>query len=683
MIRPTARVSSFLLFSPSSVIANSALASLFALTSTSDLCESVLSWDMEFTCMPPATVTYGKKGLLRSLGSRRRQRYLAESVSRRKSSSNTPRRTSRKRTIREPTSIEEMASRLLDDSTLPLQARREDSSPNKRRATTPSISFPIGSEPAISPLELPSPLEQPPPPAESHTRQLRVGKHSPKRPRGTPRRAATARTPRDAPQKRKERGLQRSLGPTRTLSLDPFKFHPTDNLKATEPTPLATIDGNVRRRLTKDQKNAVGPEEPVEPNSPEDINQKLHAMLAATDALKPSPPQRANSSASKLTRMVPSKVFAKVSNAWDRLHAKSSPQETGTPVKVPHSGQDYDKSDRLESGLTSSPSSMSPISTIEIRLNEGDNLNKRKVQRIVGGQVSRKPVADDGKSLRSGKSLDDPFSEGRGWRTPTSFESRLKKGVDNDQSVIPPLPRNPFESEKEFDDNIKDRILSSTPVGSSTPRIRVERVSISSSDQSPTLQAPKLLPKQTLRLAGTSLNHGQREFEGMHHPKITRPDSGKRTLVESVNEARKAWEKAVGGTDAFGPKRVKKHPSPSKEALESLEMAFRKYTDLKVSGASMDDLDELATSFMSTSPSMKPYEKKRRSWNRLSISNMDDVAGLPFGKTHRRRGSSPSMMPLSRVQLSSENPPKLHRDIRLAPPYRPPGFSPHDVDELQ
>ncbi|KAH7266430.1 hypothetical protein B0J15DRAFT_580422, partial [Fusarium solani] len=602
--------------------------------------------------MPSTTVTYGKKGLLRSLGSRRRQRYLAESV-------NTPRRTSRKRTIGEPQSIEEMASRLLDDSTLPLQARGEDSSPNKRRATTPNVSFPVGSEPAISPLELPSPLEQPPPPAESHTRQLRVGKHSPKRLRETPRRAATARTPRDALQKRKERGLQRSLGPTRTLSLDPFRFHPTDNLKAPVSAPLSTVDGNVRRRLMKDQKNAVVPEEPAEPNSPDDINQKLHAMLAATDALKPSPPRRANSSASKLTRMVPAKVFAKVSNAWDRLHAKSSPQETGTPEKVSHSGQDNDKSGRLERGLTSSPSNMSPISTIEIRLNEGDNLNKRKVQRIVGGQVSRKPVADDGKSLRSGKSLDDPFSEGGGWRTPTSFESRLKKGVNNDQSAIPPLPHNPFESEKEFDDSIKDRILSTTPVGSSTPRIRVERVSTSSSDQSPTLQAPKLIQKQTsLRPAGT-------------------------TLVESVNEARKGWEKAMGGTDAFGSKRVKKHPSPSKEALESLEMAFRKYTDLKVSGAGIDDLDELATSFMSTSPSMKPYEKKRRSWNRLSISNIDDVAGLPLGKTHRRRGSSPSMMPLARVQLVSENPLKLRRDIRLAPPYRPSGFSPHDVDELQ
>ncbi|KAI8672585.1 hypothetical protein NCS56_00721800 [Fusarium sp. Ph1] len=658
--------------------------------------------------MPSTTVTYGKKGLLRSLGSRRRQRYLGESVSRRNSSkvlaiclaeqklthkdspissaaasSNTPRRTSRKRTIGEPKSIEEMASRLLDDSTLPLQARGEDSSPNKRRATTPSVSFPVGSEPAISPLELPSPLEQPPPPAESHTRQLRVGKHSPKRLRETPRRAATARTPRDALQKRKERGSQRSLGPTRTLSLDPFKFHPTDNLKAPASTPLSTVDGNVRRRLTKDQKNKVVPEGLAEPNSPDDINQKLHAMLAATDALKPSPPRRANSSASKLTRMVPAKVFAKVSNAWDRLHAKSSPQETGTPGKVSHSGQDYDKSDRLESGLTSSPSNMSPISTIEIRLNEGDNLNKRKVQRIVGGQVSRKPVADDGKSLRSGKSLDDPFSEGGGWRTPTSFESRLKKGADNDQSAIPPLPHNPFESEKEFDDNIKDRILSTTPVGSSTPRIRVERVSASSSDQSPTLQAPKLIQKQTsLRPAGTSLSHGQRELVGTHHSKLTRPDSGKRTLVESVNEARKGWEKAMG-TDAFGSKRVKKHPSPSKEALESLEMAFRKYTDLKVSGASIDDLDELATSFMSTSPSMKPYEKKRRSWNSLTISNIDDVAGLPLGKTHRRRGSSPSMMPLTRVQLESENQLKLHRDIRLAPPYRPPGLSPHDVDELR
>ncbi|KAM0429379.1 hypothetical protein ACHAPT_006597 [Fusarium lateritium] len=423
------------------------------------------------------------------------------------------------------------------------------------------------------------------------------------------------------------------------------------------------------------------PDEPAEPSSPDEINQKLYAMLAATDALKPSPPRRANTSASKLTRMVPSKVFAKVSNAWDRLHVKPSPQGVGSPGKVPQSGRDCDQT---ESGPSSSPSNMSPISTIEIRLNEGDNLNKRKVQRIVGGQVSRKPVADDGKSLRNGKSLDDPFSEGGGWRTPTSFESRLKNGADNDQSTIPPLPHNPFESEKEFDDDIEDRILNSTPVASSTPRIRVERVSASSSDESPTLKAPKLTQKQAnLRLIGTSLNHGQREFARTHRLKLTRPDSGKITLVESANVVRRDWEKTMGEPDAFGPKRVKKHPSPSKEALESLELAFRKYTDLKVAGANMNDLDELATSFMSTSPSMKPYEKKRLSLNRLSVSNIEDMADVPLGRTHHRTGSSPSMIPLTRVQLSSDNPLKLHRDIRLAPPYRPPGFSPHEVDELQ
>ncbi|KAF4984619.1 hypothetical protein FZEAL_231 [Fusarium zealandicum] len=572
-----------------------------------------------------------------------------------------------------------MASRLLDDSTTSLQGRGEDHSPNKRRATTPSASYSFGGDPAISPLVLPPPLEKPPASSETQVRNSRVGKSSPRMSLGAPRRAATTRTRGDVSQKRNTPGLQRPLGPSRAHSLEPLKFHPTNNLKVSSSVPLSTVDGNVRHRVTERQRTGGTS---AEHSDAKGINQKLEAMLAATDALKPSPLQPVNSSSSRLTRMVPSKVFSKVSSAWERLHPKPSLPEMATGSKVPLGENNGDKLARWDSAPAPSPNNLSPISTIEIRLNEGDNLNKRKVQRIVGGQVTRKPVADDGKSLRSGKSLDDPFSEVGGWRTPTTFESRLKMGVDKDGSIIPPLPCSPFETEKGFDINIEDRILNSSPVGSSTPRVRFETVSASSSDYSPTVKTITFAQRKgSLLQIDTSLELGQGTLIQSGRPKLTIADLNKEALVDSVNEARKAWERIGREANALGPKRVKKHPSPSKEALENLELAFRQYADFEGSEASINDLDELAADFAITSPSLK-NEKKRLSFNRLSVSNMENMVGMRLGRIHPRPGSSSSVIPLGRVPNSSENPTNLYKEIRLAPPYRPAGFSPHDVDEL-
>ncbi|KAM5361581.1 hypothetical protein ACJZ2D_013026 [Fusarium nematophilum] len=640
--------------------------------------------------MGSATVTYGKKrNLLRSLGSHRRQTQLVESASTRKTASlaattstanEAPWRTARKRSIGDPQSIDEMASRLLDDSTLTIKGGGENASPNKRRATTPITSRPVEDDPAISPLALPPPLEKPPASSETHMRNPRVGKHSPKGLGRAPRRAATTRVRRDASQKRKESGLQRPLGPTRTLSLDPLKFHPLNNLASSTSVPLSVVDGNVRHRALG-QRTATPS---AEPPGADDINQKLHDMLAATDALKPSPPKPTTSSTSRFTRIVPTKVFAKVSNAWDRLHSKPSPQDVESNEKLVFDGKGDDNVAGWKNAYRPSPANLSPISSIEIRLNEGDNLNRRKVQRIVGGQVIRKPVADDGKSLRNGKSLDDPFSEVGGWRTRTTFNSRLTMSADHNGSGIPPVPGNPFESEKGFDIDIEDRILNSTPVGCSTPRIRVERDSASSFDQSPTTKATRSAQEESgLKLSGASSDLGRTDSARGHRLKLNLPGTGRSALVDKVDEARRGWEDAAGGFDAFEPKRVKKHPSPSKEALENLEVEFRKYTRLRVPDAAFNEVDELSPSFPTTSPSAKSGHRNRPSFSLLSVSNIDDIAGFAYRRAHHRPGSPASTISLSRPQRASENPLKLHREIRLAPPYRPSDFSPHDVDELQ
>jgi hypothetical protein len=442
--------------------------------------------------------------------------------------------------------------------------------------------------------------------------------------------------------------------------------------------PLAAVDKNVRNPVT---------EIPNIPNvheecaGGEEINGKLVAMLAATNSLKPSP-QRANSSSSRFTRMMPTKVLTKVSNAWDRFHPKPSAHEK--KPKTPF-GDEEDEKPAWQAFAPSCPpiESMSPISAIELRLNEGDNLNKRKVQRIVGGRVNRKPLADDGKSLRNGNLTEDPFAERGGWRKPTTFETRLKTGASDSESGTLPLPRNPFETEKGFDNNIEDRFLNSTPVGSSTPRVRVERASPSTSEYGSTPSTLSLSQNRlSVNMSDPPLKSGKDilgpSSRSNHMP--AEPNHG--SWVDSITQARQAWERAAGELNAFDSNRMKKHPSPSKEVLEKLEIEFRHFTDIQVTATVKHDGDELSTNFIAPSPSSRKYERKRRSLARLSVTHIDELSVPLYSGAHHRRGSSTSMMQLMRGPYTMQNPTKLDREIRLAVPYRPTGVSLSDTDEL-
>ncbi|KAH7262253.1 hypothetical protein BKA59DRAFT_550598 [Fusarium tricinctum] len=631
-------------------------------------------------------VTYGKrrnKNILRTLGSRRQNSTVDHSPSDQlisePSNKDPTKRASRKTAMPGPQTIEEMASWLLDDSTLgsPENAE-EDYSPNKRRATTPSISL-SNDCPAISPLDLPSPIKTPPKQSDKYPQSSRVSKLSPRKSPGrVPRRSATTRIRRDKSQRRTSANLQRHLGPTRTLSLDPFKFHPASNCKDSTSVPLAAVDKNVRNPVT---------EKPNIPNvheecaGGEEINGKLVAMLAATNSLKPSP-QRANSSSSRFTRMMPTKVLTKVSNAWDRFHPKPSAHEK---KPKPPFGDEEGEELAWQAFAPSCPpiEGMSPISVIELRLNEGDNLNKRKVQRIVGGRINRKPLADDGNSLRNGKLTEDPFAERGGWRKPTTFETRLKSGASDSERGTLPLPCNPFETEKGFDNNIEDRFLNSTPVGSSTPRIRVEQASTSISEYSSTPSTLSLSQKRlSANVNDPPLNSGKEMLGSSSRSNHMLAEPGHGSWVDSITQARQAWERAAGELNAFDSNRMKKHPSPSKETLEKLEIEFRHFADVQVTATVKHGADELSANFIAPSPSSITYERKRVGLARLSVTHIDELSVPLYDGVHHRRGSSTSMIQLLRGPCTIQDPTKLHKDIRLTVPYRPTGVSPFDTDEL-
>lgn len=568
-----------------------------------------------------------------------------------------------------PQTVDEVASWLLDDSTPErLDNGDEDSSPKKRRANTPDISSVCEDGPAISPLILPSPFETPPNRPLKYPQQSRVARLSPRSPGKVPKRAATTRVRKDRSQRRASTNLKRQL------SLDPLKFHPTNNLKVPTSVPLAAVDRNVRSRATEGSNTTPTGEDCA---SGEAISGKLIAMLAATDALKPTP-QRTNSSGSRLTRMVPSKVLAKVSNAWDRFHPKTSSQEKGPLYKlVVDDGEGTGMDKHKDYPAPESPDNMSPISNIEIRLNEGDNLNKRKVQRIVGGRVNRKPLADDGKSLRIGKPTEDPFSEQDGWHTPTSFEHRLKAGPDEEETQRLALSRSPFDSEKEFDSNIEDRFLNSTPVGSSTPRIIVKRASESCDGHSSTIDSISPSQRQLgVKLSKTPLQRDRGNSSPNNLDRCPIADPSEAALIDSVSQARRAWERSTRGFASFGAKRTKKHPSPSKEVLEDLEKELRQYAHEQASGAGRHELNELNVGYFDESP-LRPQERKRSSLTHLTLTNLDELVHPVYDGACHRRDSSASMR-----KFISQGKVKLHKDIRLAPAYRPAGSSPHDVDEL-
>jgi hypothetical protein len=313
----------------------------------------------------------------------------------------------------------------------------------------------------------------------------------------------TRRSPRSNPSRRLRRALSSQVAKTKnprrraevTMTIQPPDTPVTAfrSLRVQSPNVLQTSE-SLPLVVLQPSSSKKGPGVPASvPMSNSfataiDVTDKINAMLAATDALKPSASQLASSPGSKRTRMTPSRVLSKVSSAWDKLHLKRLAQEFTVDHQktLVDNGTGWLSPPSLPRPTT--PDNFSSIRTIEIRLNEGDNLNKRKVQRIVGGgQVARKPVADGGESLRSGRSMDDQFSDMCLCRTPTSLEilgSPTTVGSER-CSISSHSFENPFRSEAGFDRDLQYGVLRATPEGRSTPRLRIDSASLAILEGSP------------------------------------------------------------------------------------------------------------------------------------------------------------------------------------------------------
>lgn len=388
----------------------------------------------------------------------------------------------------------------------------------------------------------------------------------------------------------------------------------------------------------------------VQQASAEEINDKVRGMLAAMDALKPRTPQRSQGS-KKLSRMTNSKVFAKMSDALGRIYSKSASPE----------GRSGDKGSRLhleEASISSTRSlgrinaSQYSIRSIEIRLNEGTNLNRSKVQRIVGNQVFRKPVASEGHSLLYRK-VDNQSHIQQASRS-------MERSEGTTQSFLSYM--NPFEEEEDFEGNLGSGFLNASPAGSSTPRLPTRRASDST------------LGNDSINdWSGSSI--GQVDLARIVR-KVGKQDVGS-PRIRQVNLQAATDTKELSQQLWKQPKRrrnvqedylgiAKKHPSPSKRDLEALELAFRRYAP------SEDDADELAAGNASLSEVLAITDPNRKLRNQGMQALNKKRPQAPTTKAF----SSRIPRPLSQVGK------KASTEIRLAVECRPKNAIPGESDEL-
>ncbi|CCC10123.1 hypothetical protein SMACR_02702 [Sordaria macrospora] len=456
-----------------------------------------------------------------------------------------------------------------------------------------------------------------------------VVRPSPSLPRRSSRRRSTRQ--RQSPPAPPRGDYVKGLPKSSTGALNPLAMHPPNSrmtkLPASATMPLTTLHGQSNASPTTSNK-------PVS-FDPAEIADKIEKMLAATQALKsePQPAQPttaipSSSTSSKVSRLVKKNgLFKKVSHALSerRLFPKNQSKES----KVQNTVEEEDETELVAPQDVAGK--RTGLKSIELRLNEGVNLNKDKVQKIFGGKVRRKPVPMNGKTLRTRRSLDDPFSSPSSLRRHvTEFETRLR-GDSVDDSVLPPLSsENPFESERVMEGSL-DSILPSAPIASSTPRRGYKRTS--SPSESPTKK-----PRGGLRSRSIDFN--------------TILPMG--LCSESAQPKKNPLALSSGLANMFSYVPVvddferKKHPSPAKGDLELMTMEFRtQYPDVLLGRAAVkqDEQDELARSTLHLpgydadreNKYLRPPCASRSASNRSGESTEDDEAMVPLLRPSRSR----------------------------------------------
>ncbi|KAM3072331.1 hypothetical protein ACMFMG_009140 [Clarireedia jacksonii] len=297
------------------------------------------------------------------------------------------------------------------------------------------------------------------------------------------------------------------------------------------------------------------------------LNQTMARIAAANASIKP---QQQPLVVEKKRRLKGNKVFSKMKTVLsDRIRRKKQ--------------SDANQEDSLPDSplvgppilLDQWPRESGSLSDMEIILNEGQNIvGKQKVVQMTGnGKILRKRVHDDGRSLPSQwSSSSDPFLESpslsNSCQPPTITEDQLLYHKYSSESSSPlrytdsKLPTYPRCDD--FDTSF-DALFTSSPADQSTPRIRLEPTT----DRNGT----KKLQKVSVDVPSV--------FD--HDVSVAEPYQD--MIIDSPIRSSKAPQKTLGGilknkstnknvaNKAFAQsssmQSMKKHPSPTKEELES------------------------------------------------------------------------------------------------------------------
>ena len=222
--------------------------------------------------------------------------------------------------------------------------------------------------------------------------------------------------------------------------------------------------------------------------------------------------------------------------------------------------------------------------------------------------IQRKPIADDGRSLKSGSSGDDLPSDDQlanaNSETFTSFQSGEDSAltVDQAEQSIQPLPNRSIairniedkvlrpasirSTEPRYDMDF-DALFSSSPLAQSTPRLRLEP-----SFENSGSKKIKNIPADSRSVFDRDIPRNV-QFSGMDIAPEYEETPSTEKVAKRINPRTKELEPAVRNHLS---KRRKKHPSPSKNELEKLEDALRHYPPL-VGPVNPHTEDDLTVSF--------------------------------------------------------------------------------------
>lgn len=302
-------------------------------------------------------------------------------------------------------------------------------------------------------------------------------------------------------------------------------------------------------------------------------------MLAATKALKPSPPHPRASASPKVAQAVHAKVFSKVSNVWERINSKpSTPLERVRSKLRKQPWQDQANHPVLVE--TKSPSfafdheERAPTRS-ETRLSQRNKLAKGKAQAAPGGIAARESIALPVPLLQADQLANvsrRPQEQGFFQRQRVS---EIEAPGDDAIEALSHDLQDPFRTEAGFELNLEDRILSTAPIGSSTPRAQSNVGSMASSTED---SANNASSEAQLKLARVVFQLGQDgAARGQARQVMLRPSESRKTVAEAEPVAPQLYRPRSRVSHIRGIERVKKHPSPSKRDLEELELALQRY----------------------------------------------------------------------------------------------------------